>query len=76
MSAFGEELVQDLGAAEDDAERILQIVRDGAEHLALEGVGALQPLALVLQPLLRGESCAVRRATFSSSRRFARSSSS
>jgi len=34
--------VQHLGAAEDDAERVLQIVGDGAENLVLETVGALQ----------------------------------
>ena len=73
----GEQLVQHLGAAEDDAERILQIVRDGAEHFALEGVGA-SSAARSGSPAApwRPCSCAVRRATFSSSRWLARSSSS
>ena len=51
----GQQLVQNLRAAEDHAQRIFQIMRDGSEHLALESVGALQSLTLVLQPLLRGE---------------------
>ena len=41
---------QHLGAAEDHAERILQIVGDGAENFVLEAVGALQPQPLRRQP--------------------------
>ncbi len=41
-----DQLLQHFGAAEDDAERVLQIVGDGAEHLVLEGVGALQPRSI------------------------------
>ena len=41
---------QHFGAAEDDAERILQIVGDGAENFVLEAVGALQPQPLRRQP--------------------------
>ena len=41
---------QHFGAAEDDAQRILQIVGDGAENLVLEAVGALQPQPLRRQP--------------------------
>ncbi len=43
-------LGQHLGAAEDDAKRVLQVVGDGTENLALEGVGALQPRPLRRQP--------------------------
>ena len=41
---------QHFGAAEDDAKRVLQVVRDRAEDFVLEGVGALQPQPLRRQP--------------------------
>ena len=49
-----DELVHDFGAADDDAERILQVVRDLAEDLALERVGVAQPLPLRLEPPVGG----------------------
>ena len=42
----GKELGQHLGPAEDDAERVLEVVGDGAEDLALEAVGVAQLLGL------------------------------
>ena len=46
----GDHLLEDLGAAEDDAQRVLQVVGDGAEDLALEGVGLPQPRPLRGEP--------------------------
>ena len=43
---FGEHF----GAAEDHAQRILQVVRDRAENFVLEAVGALQPQPLRREP--------------------------
>src|SRR5215831_20901372 len=37
---------QHFGAAKNDAQWVLQVVGDGAQHLTLEGVGALQPRPL------------------------------
>jgi hypothetical protein len=48
----GKELGQHLGPPEDHPERILQVMRNGAKNLALERVGAPQPCALALEPLL------------------------
>ena len=41
---------QHFGAAEDHAERVLQVVSDGAENFVLEVVGALQSQPLRRQP--------------------------
>ena len=48
--AGADQFGQHFGAAEDHAERILQVVGDGAENLVLEAVGALQPQPLRRQP--------------------------
>ena len=48
--AGADQLGQHFGAAEDDAERVFQVVRDGAENLVLEAVGALQPQPLRGKP--------------------------
>ena len=50
----GDHLLQYLGAAEDHAERIFQIVGDGAEDLALEGIGLSQPRPLRGQSAVGG----------------------
>ncbi len=49
-AAGADQFGQHFGAAEDHAERILQIVGDGAENFVLEAVGALQPQPLRRQP--------------------------
>ena len=46
--AGADQFGQHLGAAQDHAERVLQVVRHGAQNFVLEAVGALQP-----QPLRR-----------------------
>ena len=48
--AGGDQFGQHFGAAEDHAQRILQVVGDGAENFVLEAVGALQPQPLRRQP--------------------------
>ena len=48
----GDQFGQHFGAAEDDAQRILQVVGDGAENFVLEAVGALQPQPLRRQPAI------------------------
>ena len=48
--AGADQFGQHFGAAEDHAERILQVVGDGAENFVLEAVGALQPQPLRRQP--------------------------
>ena len=48
--AGADQFGQHFGAAEDHAERVLQIVGDGAENFVLEAVGALQPHPLRRQP--------------------------
>ena len=50
----GGKLVEHLGAAEDDGQRILEIVRDGAQHLVLELVGASKPGPLQGQAVIGG----------------------
>jgi hypothetical protein len=47
-----EELGQHFGAAEDHAERVFQVVGDGAENFILEAVGALQSQPLRRQPAI------------------------
>ena len=48
--AGADQFGQHFGTAEDHAERILQIVGDGAENFILEAVGSLQPQPLRRQP--------------------------
>jgi hypothetical protein len=65
LSSSGDHLLQYFGPAEDHAERVFQIVGDGPEDLALEGIGLSQPRPLRGEAAVGGgEILGTRRDTF------------